>query len=85
MIKSYSTNIFAILFLLFWEKDMYKLKKIPLLLSVLLLFLQQGCSESKVTSSDMQGKKTFYQVVSNYNSDNYTSTELAELKKIIHL
>lgn len=60
---------------------MYKLKKIPLLLSVLLLFLQQGCSESKVTSSDMQGKKTFYQVVSNYNSDNYTSTELAELKK----
>lgn len=60
---------------------MYKLKKIPLLLSVLLLFLQQGCSESKVTSSDMQGKKTFYQVVSNYDSDNYTSTELAELKK----
>ena len=59
---------------------MYKLKKIPLLLSILLLFLQ-GCSESKVTSSDMQGKKTFYQVVSNYNSDNYTSTELAELKK----
>lgn len=64
---------------------MYKLKKIPLLLSVLLLFLQQGCSESKVTSSDMQGKKFFYQVVSNYDSDNYTSTELAELKKIIHL
>lgn len=59
---------------------MYKLKKIPLLLSVLLLSLQ-GCSGSKVTSSDMQGKKTFYQVVSNYNSDNYTSTELAELKK----
>ena len=59
---------------------MYKLKKIPLLLSVLLLSLQ-GCSGSKVTASDMQGEKTFYQVVSNYNSDNYTSTELAELKK----
>lgn len=58
---------------------MYKLKKIPLLLSVLLLL--QGCSGNKVTASDMQGEKTFYQVVSNYNSDNYTSTELAELKK----
>lgn len=59
---------------------MYKLKKIPLLLSVLLLFLQ-GCSGNKVTASDMQTEKFFYQVVSNYNSDNYTSTELAELKK----
>ena len=59
---------------------MYKLKKIPLLLSVLLLFLQ-GCSGNKVTASDMQEEKFFYQVVSNYNSDNYTSTELAELKK----
>ena len=59
---------------------MYKLKKIPLLLSVLLLFLQ-GCSGNKVTASDMQKEKFFYQVVSNYNSDNYTSTELAELKK----
>ena len=54
---------------------MYKLKKIPLLLSVLLLFLQ-GCSGNKVTASDMQKEKFFYQVVSNY-----TSTELAELKK----
>ncbi len=59
---------------------MYKLKKIPLLLSVLLLFLQ-GCSGNKVTASDMQKEKFFYQVVNNYNSDNYTSTELAELKK----
>ena len=59
---------------------MYKLKKIPLLLSVLLLSLQ-GCSGSKITASDMQKEKFFYQVVSNYNSDNYTSTELAELKK----
>ena len=59
---------------------MYKLKKIPLLLSVLLLSLQ-GCSGNKVTASDMQKEKFFYQVVSNYNSDNYTSTELAELKK----
>ena len=58
MIKSYSTNIFAILFLIFWEEDMYKLKKIPLLLSILLLFLQ-GCSENKVTASDMQGGKNF--------------------------
>ena len=37
---------------------MYKLKKIPLLLSVLLLSLQ-GCSGSKVTASDMQGEKFF--------------------------
>jgi len=80
VIKSYSTNIFAILFLIFWEEYMYKLKKIPLLLSVLLLSLQ-GCSGNKVTASDMQKEKFFYQVVSNYNSDNYTSTELAELKK----
>ena len=54
---------------------MYKLKKIPLLLSILLLFLQ-GCSENKVTASDMQGTKTFYQVVDNYKSDKYTEPEL---------
>lgn len=58
---------------------MYKLKKIPLLLSILLLFLQ-GCSENKVTASDIQGTKTFYQVVDNYKSDKYTEPEL---KKII--
>ena len=40
---------------------MYKLKKIPLLLSVLLLSLQ-GCSGNKVTASDMQEEKFFYQV-----------------------
>ena len=78
MIKSYSTNIFAILFLIFWEEDMYKLKKIPLLLSILLLFLQ-GCSENKVTASDMQGKKTFYQVVDNYKTDKYTEAELSQI------
>ena len=57
---------------------MYKLKKIPLLLSVLLLSLQ-GCSGSKVTASDMQGTKTFYQVVDNYKTDKYTEAELAQI------
>ena len=57
---------------------MYKLKKIPLLLSILLLFLQ-GCSENKVTASDMQGTKTFYQVVDNYKTDKYTEAELAQI------
>ena len=57
---------------------MYKLKKIPLLLSILLLFLQ-GCSENKVTASDMQGKKTFYQVVDNYKTDKYTEAELSKI------
>ena len=57
---------------------MYKLKKIPLLLSVLLLFLQ-GCSENKVTASDMQGEKTFYQVVDNYKTDKYTEAELSKI------
>lgn len=37
---------------------MYKLKKIPLLLSVLLLSLQ-GCSGNDITASDMQGKSFF--------------------------
>ena len=59
---------------------MYKLKKIPLLLSVLLLSLQ-GCSGNKVTASDMQGTKTFYQVVDNYKTDKYTEAELSKLKK----
>ena len=57
---------------------MYKLKKIPLLLSILLLFLQ-GCSENKVTASDMQGEKTFYQVVDNYKTDKYTEAELSKI------
>ena len=57
---------------------MYKLKKIPLLLSVLLLSLQ-GCSRNEVTASDMQGTKTFYQVVDNYNTDKYTQKELAQI------
>ena len=59
---------------------MYKLKKIPLLLSVLLLSLQ-GCSGSKVTASDMQGEKFFYQVSDAYSTSNYTLEELEELKK----
>ena len=58
---------------------MRKIKKIHLLLSILLLFLQ-GCSGNAITASDMQGTKTFYQVVDNYKSDKYTE---AELKKII--
>jgi len=57
---------------------MYKLKKIPLLLSVLLLSLQ-GCSGNKVTASDMQGTKTFYQVVDNYKTDKYTEAELSKI------
>ena len=57
---------------------MYKLKKIPLLLSVLLLSLQ-GCRGNEVTASDMQGSKTFYQVVDNYNTDKYTEAELAQI------
>ena len=57
---------------------MYKLKKIPLLLSVLLLSLQ-GCRGNEVTASDMQGTKTFYQVVDNYNTDKYTQKELAQI------
>ena len=57
---------------------MYKLKKIPLLLSVLLLSLQ-GCRGNEVTASDMQGTKTFYQVVDNYNTDKYTEAELAQI------
>ena len=57
---------------------MYKLKKIPLLLSVLLLSLQ-GCSGNEVTASDMQGTKTFYQVVDNYKTDKYTKKELAQI------
>ena len=57
---------------------MYKLKKIPLLLSVLLLSLQ-GCRGNEVTASDMQGTKTFYQVVDNYNTDKYTEVELAQI------
>ena len=57
---------------------MYKLKKIPLLLSVLLLSLQ-GCRGNEVTASDMQGTKTFYQVVDNYKTDKYTQKELAQI------
>ena len=57
---------------------MYKLKKIPLLLSVLLLSLQ-GCSGNDITASDMQGTKTFYQVVDNYKTDKYTEAELAQI------
>ena len=59
---------------------MYKLKKIPLLLSFLLLFLQ-GCSGNDITASDMQGKKFFYQVSDAYSTSNYTLEELEELKK----
>ena len=57
---------------------MYKLKRIPLLLSVLLLSLQ-GCRGNEVTASDMQGTKTFYQVVDNYKTDKYTEAELAQI------
>ena len=60
---------------------MYKLKKIPLLLSVLLLSLQ-GCSGSKVTASDMQGEKFFYQVSdASYSTGKYTLDELAERRE----
>lgn len=58
---------------------MRKIKKMHLLISILLLFLQ-GCSGNALTASDMQGTKTFYQVVDNYKSDKYTEPEL---KKII--
>ena len=58
---------------------MCKIKNIHLLLSILLLFIQ-GCSGNAITASDMQGTKTFYQVVDNYKADKYTE---AELKKII--
>ncbi len=54
---------------------MRKIKNIHLLLSILLLFLQ-GCSGNAITASDMQGTKTFYQVVDNYKSDKYTEAEL---------
>ena len=57
---------------------MYKLKKIPLLFSVLLLSLQ-GCRGNEVTASDMQGEKTFYQVVDNYKTDKYTEAELSKI------
>ena len=57
---------------------MYKLKKISLLLSVLLLSLQ-GCRGNEVTASDMQGTKTFYQVVDNYKTDKYTEAELSKI------
>ena len=57
---------------------MRKIKNIHLLLSILLLFLQ-GCSGNALTASDMQGTKTFYQVVDNYNSDKYTEAELTQL------
>ena len=60
---------------------MYKLKKIPLLLSVLLLSLQ-GCSGNKVTASDMQGEKFFYQVSdASYSTGKYTLDELAERRE----
>ena len=57
---------------------MRKIKKIYLLLSILLLFLQ-GCSGNALTASDMQGTKTFYQVVDNYNTDKYTEAELSKI------
>ena len=57
---------------------MRKIKNILLLLSVLSLFLQ-GCSRNYFTASDMQGTKTFYQVVDNYNTDKYTEAELEQI------
>ena len=57
---------------------MSKIKKMHLLLSILLLFLQ-GCSGNSLTASDMQGTKTFYQVVDNYNTDKYTEAELEQI------
>ena len=57
---------------------MRKIKKIHLLLSILLLFLQ-GCSGNAITASDMQGTKTFYQVVDNYKTDKYTEAELSKI------
>ena len=57
---------------------MRKIKKIYLLLSILLLCLQ-GCSGNALTASDMQGTKTFYQVVDNYNTDKYTEAELSKI------
>ena len=57
---------------------MRKIKKIYLLLSILLLCLQ-GCSENALTASDMQGTKTFYQVVDNYKTDKYTEAELSKI------
>ena len=48
------------------------------MLSVLLLSLQ-GCRGNEVTASDMQGTKTFYQVVDNYKTDKYTQKELAQI------
>ena len=54
---------------------MRKIKNILLLLSVLSLFLQ-GCSRNYFTASDMQGTKSFYQVV-----NNYTPAELTDLSK----
>ena len=63
---------------------MYKLKKIPLLLSVLLLSLQ-GCSGSKVTSSDMQGKKFFYQVSdASCSTGKYTLDDLQNVEKTLY-
>ena len=57
---------------------MRKIKKIYLLLSILLLCLQ-GCSGNALTASDMQGTKTFYQVVDNYKTDKYTEAELSKI------
>ena len=57
---------------------MRKIKNILLLLSVLSLFLQ-GCSRNYFTASDMQGTKTFYQVVDNYKTDKYTEAELSKI------
>ena len=57
---------------------MSKIKKMHLLLSILLLFLQ-GCSGNSLTASDMQGTKTFYQVVDNYKTDKYTEAELSKI------
>ena len=57
---------------------MRKIKKIYLLLSILLLCLQ-GCSGNTLTASDMQGTKTFYQVVDNYKTDKYTEAELSKI------
>ena len=54
---------------------MRKIKKMHLSLSILLLFLQ-GCSGNALTASDMQGTKSFYQVV-----NNHTPTELKDLSK----
>lgn len=57
---------------------MFKPTRILILLSIPVLLLQ-GCRGSDITEADMQGKKMFYQVVSNYNTDNYSESELNQI------